>query len=59
MILDEEVIKLAKEYLEVLVDDYDEIECCSSTKEQLIAFAQEIHRLGYIEGSCDMSYYGS
>jgi len=53
MILDEEIVKLAKQHLEIVVDDYDEIEYFSSTKEQLIAFAQEIYDKAYDDGCFD------
>ena len=57
MILDEEVLKLAKQHLEIVVDDYDEIEYFSSTKEQLIAFAHKIYQMGYDDGCYETSHY--
>ena len=45
---DEQIIELAKEHLEVLVADDDEMEFptdFAATKEQLIEFAQRIRRM--------------
>ena len=46
----EQIIELAKEHLEVLVADDDEMEFptdFAATKEQLIAFVQKIYEEGY------------
>jgi hypothetical protein len=50
---DEQIIELAKEHLEVLVADDDEMEFptdFAATKEQLIAFAQRIADIEYDRG---------
>jgi hypothetical protein len=58
MILDEEIIQLAKQHLEWEVDENDEtwIEYFA-TSQHIIEFAQKIFEMGYNEGSYDMSYY--
>ena len=58
MILDEEIIQLAKQHLEWEVDENDEtwIEYFA-TSQHIIEFAQEIFQMGYNEGSYDMSYF--
>ena len=50
---DEQIIALAKEHLEVLVADDDEMEFptdFAATKEQLIAFALAIYEIGNENG---------
>ncbi len=58
MILDEEIIQLAKQHLEWEVDENDEtwIEYFA-TSQHIIEFAQKIYEMGYNEGSYDMSYF--
>jgi hypothetical protein len=59
MILNEEILKLANEYLEEWEADEDGrtwIEY-SGTSQKLIAFAQKIYQMGYNEGSYDTSFY--
>ncbi|NDB86672.1 MAG: hypothetical protein EB127_28855 [Alphaproteobacteria bacterium] len=58
MILDEEIIQLAKQHLEWEVDENDEtwIEYFA-TSQHIIEFAQKIFEMGYNEGSYDMSYF--
>ena len=57
MILDEEVIKLAEEYLEEWEADEDGntwMEYSGTTKD-IIDFAQKIYEMGYNEGGYDTS----
>ncbi len=60
MILDEEVLKLAKQHLEWEVDENDEtwIEYFA-TSQHIIAFAQKIYQMGYADGWCDGHKSGS
>jgi hypothetical protein len=51
MILNEEILELARKHLDEFPDDF------TATKEQLIAFAQKIYQMGYNEGSYDTSFY--
>ena len=50
---EEQILQLAEKHLEVLVDDYEGIEYFSSTKKQMVDFAQKIYQMGYDEGSSD------
>jgi len=53
MINDEQIIELAREHLEVLVADDDEMEFptdFASTREQLIQFARAIYEMGNDDG---------
>ena len=58
MILDEEVIKLAKQHLEWEVDETDEtwIEY-SGISHHIIAFAHKIYQMGYDDGCYETSHY--
>jgi hypothetical protein len=58
MILDEEIIQLAKQHLQWEVDENDEtwIEYFA-TSQHIIEFAQKIFEMGYNEGMYDMSYF--
>jgi len=47
---EEEMLDLAEKHLEVLVDDYDGIEYFSSSKKQMVEFAQKIYEMGYNMG---------
>jgi len=53
---DEQILNLAEKHLEVLVDDYEGIEYFSSTKKQMVEFAQEIFQMGYNDGCYETSY---
>ena len=53
---EEEMLDLAEKHLEVLVDDYEGIEYFSSTKKQMVEFAQEIFQMGYNDGCYETSY---
>jgi len=57
MILDEEVIKLAEEYLEEWEADEDGNTWTeySGTTKDIIDFAQKIYEMGYNEGGYDTS----
>ena len=50
---EEQILQLAEKHLEVLVDDYEGIEYFSSTKKQMVDFAQKIYQMGYDEGWSD------
>ncbi len=53
MIENEQILELAKEHLEVLVADDDEMEFptdFAATKEQLLKFAKAIYEEGYDDG---------
>jgi hypothetical protein len=50
MILNEEILELARKHLDEFPDDF------TATKEQLIAFAQKIYQMGYNEGCYETSY---
>jgi len=56
MILDEEIIQLAKQHLEWEVDENDEtwIEYFA-TSQHIIEFAKKIFEMGYNEGTYDTS----
>jgi len=59
MILNEEIIKLANEYLEEWEADEDGrtwIEY-SGTSQKLIEFAQKIYQMGYDDGCYETSHY--
>ena len=51
---EEQILQLAEKHLEVLVDDYEGIEYFSSTKKQMVDFAQKIYQMGYDEGWSDV-----
>ena len=53
MMTEEQILQLAEKHLEVLVDDYEGIEYFSSTKKQMVDFAQKIYQMGYDEGWSD------
>lgn len=57
MILDEEVIKLAKEYLEEWQSDVDGRSWMefTGTYKDIIDFARKIYQMGYDEGSYNTS----
>ena len=59
MILDEEVLKLANEYLEEWEADEDgrTWKEYSGTCKDILAFAQKIYQMGYDDGCYETSHY--
>jgi hypothetical protein len=55
---EEEMLDLAEKHLEVLVDDYEGIKYFSSTKKQMVEFAQKIYEMGYNSGRLEGTKVG-